>query len=351
MIIHPKARPVISTLTLPSPIKKYFSQENWDIDLSSNTNPHLGYFAQYPDVKQEELKEIYLYKTLSLNPVGIPKEKGTLSSENVLFTVGSMEGIDLILRTFSEPNKDKICVVSPTFPAYEHWARIHNLEVISIPLLGNNLTQFSIDDIVAKNPKIVFICDPNNPIGTRVEPGLIKTLCDCFEGLVIVDEAYIEFSESSSSINYLTQYKNLIILRTFSKAWGLAGIRCGVILAHKTTVNALRYIQLPFGVSTFSQLKVRERLVHSEKTLQSWHKIKKDRTFLIQELSNMKNVSKVFPSETNFLFMILNSFQKAMESLRNNRIQVFDCSKVVPHSIRVSIGTEKQNRKFLEALH
>jgi len=352
MILHSKARPIISTLTIPSPIKKYFSQASWKIDLSNNTNPYLGDLAQYPDVKQDELKDIYLDKILSLNSyisLGL-ENRNHLESKNVLFTVGSMEGLDLILRTFSEPNKDSVCLISPTFPAYNHWALLHNLEVIHTPLLGETLNEFSVEAILQCRPKIVFLCDPNNPTGTKVESLLIKNLCDSFDGLIVIDEAYIEFSEHPSHLSYLSHYKNLIILRTFSKAWGLAGIRCGAILADETIINALRYVQLPFGVTSFTQKKVRECLLHCERTVQSWQKIKENRVYLSRELSNMESVSKVYPSQTNFLLVVLKNFEYTMELLKEYGIQVFDCSSVVSDSIRVSLGTEEQNKQFLDVI-
>lgn len=271
MLIHPKARPIISKLSLPTPIKKYFSNLDWEIDLSNNTNPYIEGFSEYPDVKQHDLKKLYLNQILSLNPLSsfTKEEREVFTSDNVLFTAGSMEGLDLILRTFSEPKKDVICVTSPTFSAYEHWALIHGLCVKTIPLFGEELDQIKIEDVSKLDPKIVFLCDPNNPTGTKLSPETIHKLCDSLDGLVIVDEAYIEFSDQSSSIFCLNKYKNLIILRTFSKAWGLAGVRCGVVIADKLIIHALRYVQLPFAFSSPAQEKVAELLLNPGKIFSS----------------------------------------------------------------------------------
>ncbi len=352
MQIHPKARSILSTLAIPSPIQKYFTDLKWDIDLSNNTNPYLGYFAEYPDVKQDQLKQLYLTIVLSLNrPSYFNKgDSKDFSSENVLFTAGSMEGLDLVLRTFLEPKKDTLCITLPTFPAYEHWALIHGVQVKTIPLFGENLNQILIEDIIKICPKVVFLCDPNNPAGTKLETTLIQKLCESFDGLVVVDEAYIEFSNHPSSLFYLNKYKNLIILRTFSKAWGLAGVRCGVILADKSIINALRYVQLPFAVSSPSQSKVRTRLLQPKKTFSSWNKIKKNRDQLIQELTHLKSVIRVYKSDANFIMIVLSNFQKTMALLKEYKIHVLDCSPVSLDSIRVSIGSEDQNNKFLEVL-
>ena len=179
MMIHQKARPLISKLSLPTPIQKYFSNLNWEIDLSNNTNPHVGGFSEYPDVKQNDLKTLYLNKILAINPP-LSTSNGTreaLTFENVLFTAGSMEGLDLILRTFAEPNKDAICVTHPSFSAYTHWALIHNLEVKVVSLFGDNLDQIDSEEVIKLNPKIIFICDPNNPAGTKINPETIQKLC------------------------------------------------------------------------------------------------------------------------------------------------------------------------------
>lgn len=351
-LIHKKSRPVLSNLSLPSPITKYFSSDVWDIDLSANTNPYLGHFAQYPDVQQTKLKEIYLNRILSLNPPSSFQKEGhgDVSSDNLLFTVGSMEGIDLLLRTFAEPNKDVICVASPTFPAYKHWALIHNLKVQEIPFGGEELTSLSVKDILKINPKMVFLCNPNNPTGTQLDPHIITELCESLEGFVVVDEAYIEFSDLPSSIFNLSKYNNLIILRTLSKAWGLAGIRCGVIIADKTVLHSLRHIQLPFGFSSVSQAKVRERLFDAEETFLSWKKIKNNRDELIEKLSRMEEVTKVFKSHTNFIMMVLKDSQQGMALFKKHKILVLDCSSSLSNSIRVSIGNEQQNKKFLDVM-
>lgn len=262
-----------------------------------------------------------------------------------------MEGIDILLRTFCEPNKDTIAVLHPTFSAYEHWALIHNLNVEQIPLCGQDFNNFSLEEVIDINPKMIFLCNPNNPIGTLLTLELIEKLCESIDGFVIVDEAYIEFSDQPSSLIHLNKYSNLIILRTFSKAWGLAGVRCGVILADKLIIHSLRYVQLPFGLSSPTQELVRKCLSSPEKTFASWQKIKANRKNLITELSTLGVVERVFKSETNFLMLIFKDSGRVMKLLKEHRIQVLDCSASIPHAIRVSLGTEDQNRKFLEVIY
>jgi histidinol-phosphate aminotransferase len=345
--IHPLARPIISKLTMPGPVAKHLFEPRWAIDLSNNTNPYVEGFALYPDVNQDDLKNLYLDRLMSLDP---SQEKLSLTPENLLFTVGSMEGIDILLRTFCEVNQDRICVVHPTFGAYEHWGLIHNLEVHKVSLTGDSLNQFSIEEVVDLNPKMVFIPNPNNPVGTTLEEGLIEKLCTSLEGFVVVDEAYIEFSQKPSSLFKLNQYKNLIILRTFSKAWGLAGVRCGIILADELVIHSLRYVQLPYGFSSPTQALVKESLSHPERMLESWKKLTRDREKLLEELSLLPIVKKIFKSDTNFIFFVVEDSQKVMQKLHDYNISIFDGSRSVPHGLRMSLGTEEQNQLFLKAL-
>lgn len=187
MMIHPKARPLLSKLSIPTPIKKYFSNLNWEIDLSNNTNPYTGEFSEYPDVQQSNLKELYLKKILSINPLLSTTKtlKQVLTCENVLFTAGSMEGLDLLLRTFCEPNKDVICIPSPSFSAYEHWALIHGVQVKKIPLFENNVDHVELKDIITINPKIIFVCDPNNPTGTKLKLKSFKSYVNRWKDLLL----------------------------------------------------------------------------------------------------------------------------------------------------------------------
>lgn len=346
MLIHPQARPVVFRLHLPTPIKESYSETGWDIDLSKNTNPNVEEFSNYPDVRQEELKNLYLSRIFDLKNDNIPK----LKPENLLFTVGSMEAIDILLRTFCEPNQDQICVVQPSFGAYEHWGLIHNLKVKKIPISGENLNTFSTKEMVKINPKMVFLPNPNNPVGTVLESGLIEKLCESMDGFVVVDEAYIEFSQQRSSVSLLNQYKNLIILRTFSKAWGLAGVRCGVVLADELIINSLRYVQLPYGFSSPTQELVQNCLSHPEKIFASWEKNKTERENLMQALSQLPIVEKVFESETNFIMLIVKDIKRVMTALNAHKINVLDCSLSLPNALRVSLGTEEQNKKFLEVV-
>lgn len=354
MIIHSKARAIIFNLCLPSPIQKYFSNLSWDIDLSHNINPYFeDAYGAYPDIQHEDLKKTYLKTILSVPPSSKSTSKNLsphLSSKNLLFTVGSTEAIDLLIRTFLEPNQDKVCILTPTFPAYEHAARLHNLTIETLPLEGTDCSSFNKEELIRLNPKMVFLCNPNNPTGTLLNPGLIEDVCSSFNGFVVVDEAYIEFSDTPSSVFSLSSHKNLIVLRTLSKAWGMAGVRCGCIIADEPILNALRYVQLPFGLSSPSQEHIKSALHNPAKAFSSWKKIKEARESLSKNLSSLNGVSHVYKSHGNFLLLVLKDFQKVNTLLQNHGIYVMNCSQWIPSSLRVSIGNEVENQKFLNLM-
>lgn len=353
MKVHSKSREIFFKLPLIGPLKKYLSGMEIDTDLSNNTNPFLGSLANYPDLIQNSLKEQYWRLITSINPPthNYLENNGKITPDNILFTVGSSEGIDLLLRAFAEPNKDSIAVPNPSFPAYEHWGLIHNLRVHKFKLLGEHYDQLSIRDIIKEKPKLVFLCHPNNPTGTLLNQETIYQLCASFDGFVIVDEAYIEFSEASSLIYDLSRFKNLIILRTLSKGWGLAAVRCGaVIAADPLVINTLRYIQVPFGFSTPSQEIVAARCLSPEAMINSWGQVRKERDKLSTKLSTLNVVEKIIPSHANFLLVKLTSFSQIMAVLHQHKIHVVDCSNAIPNSIRVSVGNMEENQKFLDVL-
>lgn len=353
MKVHPKSRAIFSKIPLLGVLKKHFSTIEIDVDLSNNTNPFMGDLGNYPDLLQNSLKEQYWQIITSINPPSSysPSSKTNSISSQILFTVGSSEGIDLLLRAFAEPNKDTIAVTDPSFPAYEHWGLLHNLQVKRFKLLGDNYNQLDIKSIIKEKPKLVFLCHPNNPTGTFLDPEIIYQLCESIDGFVIVDEAYIEFSTLSSVIFDLERFKNLIILRTLSKAWGLAGVRCGAVIASDPLViNTLRYIQVPFGFASPSQEIVAKRCASPQRMRASWEKIKQERENLSEKLSSLTIVKKIIPSQANFLLVEFNCFSKVMEILSRHKIQVMDCSSTIPNSIRLSVGTLEENQKFINVL-
>ena len=329
------------------PIRKALAEQVIDVDLSNNTNPFLGNMAEYPDVLQTNLKKNYCEIIGQMNlPMGL-YGTDTLSPENILFTVGSCEGIDLLLRSFAEPNQDQIIVTDPSFPAYEHWGLIHNLKVKKIPLRGENYNRLSVPDILKEKSSMLFLCNPNNPTSTVLDLDILEELCMTYKGLLVVDEAYIEFSDIPSLVHQIHRFKNLVVLRTLSKAWGLAAARCGAVIAHPSVINTLRYVQIPFGFCSPSQEIVRERCDHPDMMFESWKKIREERDILVEKLSDHDSVERILPSHSNFIFVILKDFERTTRELQVNKIFVVDCSRQIPNGIRVTVGTREENEAFL----
>ncbi|WP_085784179.1 aminotransferase class I/II-fold pyridoxal phosphate-dependent enzyme [Candidatus Nucleicultrix amoebiphila] len=350
MPLHPQARKIYNELYLPGPVQKELNNIRFKIDLSNSTNPYGGQFTEYPDLIQLSMRELYIKSLTHINSKLYPDIPTNLKPEQILFTVGSIEGIDLLLRTFCEPGKDTICTLTPSFPAYAHWGKIHGLNVSQVPLEGENLDSFDIGAVVKTNPKMIFLCSPNNPTGSLLKMDLIKDLCRKISGFVVIDEAYIEFARQPSHMQFLEKYKNLIILRTFSKAWGMAGLRCGSILADPLIISTLRYTQIPFGISTPSQEQIKKRLFNPQKIMNSWDKIKKQRDSLSKKLSSLSIVGKVFKSDSNFLCVTLNSFPDTLKFLKDQGIYVADCSASLSSTVKISISKPDHHKALLHAL-
>lgn len=348
MELHPLSRHIFSKMSLIGPIRKALLQQDIQVDLSNNTNAYLGELAEYPDVLQSQLKENVAAIFSKLNPWD--SDFTPLSGDQILFTVGSCEGIDLLLRAFCEPNQDTILVLNPSFPAYEHWAQIHNLKVERIPFQDEDYQRIDLEAALKTPSKMIFLCSPNNPTGTVLDNDDILNLCDRYPGIIVVDEAYVEFSTQSSWVHKLKQYPNLVVLRTFSKAWGLAAIRSGTVIADPRIIYALRYIQIPFGFSQPSQDILCRRLGNLQEIMKTWDITRQERDSLRDKLMTLSCVRRILPSESNFLCIQLNSFKAIIAHLKERGIFVVDCSQEIPSSIRVTIGTREQNQLFFEIL-
>lgn len=350
--IHPRARKVISTLKLPGPVRKHLmGLPSGTLDLTNNTNPYGDHLAEYPPLDPLDLKEMYIGLCLKVDQQkGAPENYSPIRPENMMFTVGALEGMTLMLRAFAEPGQDCICLTNPTFPDYEHWARLANVEIQKVPLLGEDFDEIDIAQIKRINPKLVVLCEPNNPTATQLRPGLIHELCSKIDSFIVVDEAYIEFSNRPSLLPSLLKYPNLVILRTLSKGWGMAGARCGVLFAEETIINTLWYSQMPFGFTTLSQQNLRERLTNPDNIMASWDKLRSNRDALVHQLNNLSSIAYVYKSQANFILVRLNGFSKAMEALHHHGILVSDCRHQLENTIRITITTSANNDKVVAAL-
>ncbi|SFF03725.1 histidinol-phosphate transaminase [Sunxiuqinia elliptica] len=309
--------------------------------LDANENPFNAPYNRYPDPLQRELK------------VAISKQK-SCEADQIFLGNGSDEPIDLLFRAFCEPGKDNIVTIDPTYGMYQVAADINNIEVRKVKL--NDNYGFSAEALLEKtdkHTKLIFVCSPNNPTGNLLDNKELIKLIQTFEGLVILDEAYIDFAPGASLLPKLSHYENLVILQTFSKAWGMAGIRLGMAFANPEIIRVFNKIKYPYNINMLTQQKALE-LIEQEADKNQWVELLiQERKALEEKLSKLPFVVKVFPSDANFLLVKMYDARGIYDFLVENGIIVRDRSKVVlcDDSLRITVGSPEENQILLDKLN
>ena len=295
---------------------------------------------RYPDPHQNDLKEA----------VG---KYFSLPGENLFFGVGSDEIIDLLIRVFCDPGKDKVMILDPTYGMYKVACDINNVDIISV----NLNSQFQIDfNEVRKyynsEVKVIFLCSPNNPTGNIINKKDILELCSEFNSIIIVDEAYIDFAQDNSLIYDVENYPNLVVMRTFSKAWGLAGVRLGFCVANVEVINYLFKIKTPYNVNTLTRYAVLKSLKNYNRKDEFVQKLRLERERVKKELGKIPGIEKIFHSDANYILFRCPDAKQVQKKLAEHGIIIRDRSsyKTLDNCLRLSIGTENENNKFLEAI-
>ncbi|PRZ02105.1 histidinol-phosphate transaminase [Marinilabilia salmonicolor] len=337
--INELLRPNIRDLKPYSSARDEFSGEA-AVFLDANENPFNAPFNRYPDPYQRELKK----------RIAAIKE---ISAENIFLGNGSDEAIDIAIRAFCEPGKDNIVSISPTYGMYQVAADINNIDVKKVLLTPDfELDAEALLKAADEHTKIIFLCSPNNPTGNCFSPQEVKKILDEFNGIVVLDEAYIDFAPDKSWLTRLTQYPNLIILQTFSKAWGMAGIRLGMAFAKDEIINVFSKIKYPYNVNILTQQKALELLSDND-TMKRWVKeLLEERTRLIETLKTKDFVKKVYPTDANFVLIKTPEPKKIYNYLVARKIIVRDRSNVAlcEGCLRITVGTPEENRELIEAL-
>jgi histidinol-phosphate aminotransferase len=275
----------------------------------------------------------------------------TVPVENLFIGVGSDEIIDLVVRIFCEPAIDSVMILDPTYGMYKVVCDINNVKAISVPLDGNY--QIDIKKVEASleaNTKIIFICSPNNPTANIIKKESILELARRTNCIIVVDEAYIDFAEEFSLTNDAAQLPNIVVLRTFSKIWGLAGVRCGYCITSEKIISLLYKIKAPYNMNKLTSAVILKALDNVKKKDELKDKLLEQRKFLLAELSKVKGVIKVLPSQANFILFEVKEPKDVYRKLTTKGIIIRDRSNQIPNSLRVSVGTENENKKFLEEL-
>lgn len=300
--------------------------------LDANENPNNNGLNRYPDPLQKKLKARI-------------SELKNVRTENMFLGNGSDEAIDLLFRGFCEPGKDKALICSPTYGMYQVSADINDVEVIDVPL--NCDWQLNTESIrkhfTDQNLKLIFICSPNNPTGNSMNREDVLALVSTFNGLVVIDEAYIDFAETKSLSSELEQSNNLVILQTLSKAWGLAAIRLGMAFADTEVIDVLNRIKPPYNVNQLTQEIALKELADETGFKKELEAILSERTRLTKELSQLKNVLHIYPSDANFLLVKFTEPKTVYDALTGKGIVVRDRSKVAEGCLRITVGTEEEN--------
>lgn len=310
------------------------------IFLDANENPFENGVNRYPDPQQNDVKDLL---------VNIKK----VSKENILLGNGSDEVLDLIFRAFCEPNKENIITLPPTYGMYSVLANINAIENKKVLLTED--FQPKVDQILNaadNNSKILFLCSPNNPSGNSFSREKVETLLNNFKGLVVIDEAYIDFSEQESWLNRLEEFPNLVVTQTLSKAYGLAGIRLGVCYASKPVISVLNSIKPPYNVNELTQQRAFERLEKVGEVAAEIKAIKQEREQLMNSLKSINFISNIYPSDCNFVLVKVDDATKRYNQLIQLGIVIRNrtTQPLCENCLRFTVGTTTENKKLLQAL-
>lgn len=314
------------------------------IFLDANENPYGSAIDKmvnrYPDPLQRDVKAALA--TLKKVP-----------AEQIFFGNGSDEPIDLLIRATCKPGTDSILILPPTYGMYEVSAGINDVAIISVPL--TKTFDLDVDAILAAvqpTTKIIFICSPNNPTGNLMSEDKVKTILTSFSGIVVIDEAYIDFADTTGFVPLLDAYPNMVVLQTFSKAWGMAALRLGTAFASKEIVSVLNKIKPPYNINLLTQEAALEALQNVAVKDEMVQKILTQRDWLRKELSRLPLCLELYPSDANFILMRTPDGKKVYDFLVSHIVITRDRSKIIlcEGCVRITVGTEAENQRLLEVL-
>jgi histidinol-phosphate aminotransferase len=337
-------RPNIKTLKPYSSAKdEYTGDAKILLDANENSlgSPLTKWYNRYPDPYQQKLKEkLAFVKQIAANQIFIGN--------------GSDECIDILFRTFCEPGKDNIIICPPTYPMYEVSANINDIAIQKAPLLTDyQLNVAHIEQLVNPHTKIIWICSPNNPTGNSLDRIDIETILNHFEGILLVDEAYINFSKQKSFVQSLIDYPNLVVLQTLSKAWGLAGLRLGMCFASPQVIGYMNKVKAPYNINIVTQELALQALEEVGQVNDMIKLLVDMRIALAQVIASMPHVIQVFPSDTNFILVKIPKARQLYEYLLSQGIIVRDRSalELCEDSLRITVGTEQENTLLVDAMY
>lgn len=308
--------------------------------LDANENPLNDKYNRYPDPLQWSLKQ-KIAKVKNITP------------ENIFLGNGSDEPIDLVIRVFCEPRIDNIVAVDPTYGMYQVCAEVNDIEYRKVLLNENfDLDAQKLLEKTDRNTKLIFLCSPNNPTGNLLSREEIKKVLDSFAGIVVLDEAYIDFASEATWLNDLEKYPNLIILQTFSKAWGLAAVRLGMAFASAEIIKLFNKVKYPYNVNILTQNFVGDELDKLELRKQWIATLLEGRNYLINELPKLTFVEKIYPTDANFILVKVEDANSLYKQLADKGVIVRNRNSVslCAGCLRITVGTDKENEMLIKTL-
>jgi histidinol-phosphate aminotransferase len=319
---------------------EYVSDGSEMLFLDANENPFENGVNRYPDPYQRSLKSVLA-------------EQKRVSEANMLLGNGSDEVLDLIFRAFCEPNQDNIITLPPTYGMYKVLSGINaveNREVLLTSDFEPNVSE--ILKAADKNTKLLFLCSPNNPTGNAFSREKVQELIENFNGLVVIDEAYIDFSEQESWLSGLKKYPNLMVTQTLSKAYGMAGIRLGICYASKEIIAILNKIKPPYNVNQLTQQQALKRVKNQEAVEKEVTQILQERDALIEALKSVKFVHEIYPTDANFVLAKVDDANKRYNELLERHVVVRNRSTqpLCENTLRFTVGTPEENKKLIAIL-
>ncbi|MFS4491959.1 histidinol-phosphate transaminase [Maribacter sp. 2308TA10-17] len=319
---------------------EYVSDGSEMVFLDANENPFENGVNRYPDPQQRSLKAV------------LADQKG-VSPENILLGNGSDEVLDLLFRAFCEPKEDNIISLPPTYGMYKVLSGTNAIE--NREVLLNERFQPNVEGIlntIDASSKLLFICSPNNPTGNSISEASITKLLGSFNGLVVIDEAYIDFSPNESWVSRLSNFPNLVVTQTLSKAYGMAGIRLGICITSEEIIAVLNKIKPPYNVNGLTQLKALERVLATNLVASEVNKILNERERLIDTLKEVSFVQTIYESDANFVLVKVDDANKRYKQLLDKGIVIRNRSTqpLCENTLRFTVGTTDENKKLVGAL-
>lgn len=311
-----------------------------DANENSLGSPLTKWYNRYPDPHQQAVKQ------------QLSKIKG-IGAEHIFLGNGSDECIDILFRCFCEPGKDNVIICPPTYGMYEVSANINDVEIRKAPLMPDfQLDLVHMENLTDDNTKIIWLCSPNNPTGNSLQRADIEMVLNNFKGIVVIDEAYINFAQQKSFVQELTEYPNLVVLQTLSKAWGLAGLRLGMAFASQSVIEVMNKVKPPYNINQSTQELVLKALEEVGQVNDMIKILVDMRIALTEVFESMPTVEKVYPSDANFILVKIAEARKIYEFLLTKGIVLRDRSNVelCENCLRITIGTEKENTDLVDAM-